>query len=200
MSIKAKDMQVFEILEEISKIKNDELKIEILKEKYSDHIPLLRILKMNFCESIISMLPEGVPPFNREKIDGPSKSSLWMYVKHFPAFVRSGQSLKMKPLQIERIFIEMLEAIDVAEADIVCLAKDKGISEKYDIPVEVVQRAFPQLQITNTKSALTPKKSNAEKAAELTEVAEHKKEQAKKLNEEAKALLAEAKELTKAGE
>lgn len=193
----AKDMQVFEILEEISKIKNDELKIEILREKYSDHIPLLRILKMNYCESIVSMLPEGIPPFNREKIDGPSKSSLWLYVKHFPMFVRSGASAKMKMLQIERIFIEMLEALDVAEADVVCFAKDKVLQNKWNISVEVVQRAFPQLQIVNANSTNVPKKSNVEKAADLTELADYKKELAKKLTDEAKELLSQAKSLAK---
>ena len=198
MSIKAKDMQVFEILEEISNIKNDELKIEILREKYSDHTPLLRILKMNYCESIISMLPDGTPPFNREKIDGPSKSSLWLYVKHFPMFVRSGASAKMKMLQIERIFIEMLEALDVEEADVVCFAKDKILQSKWNISVEVIQRAFPQLQIVNAKSTNVPKKSNTEKAAELTELAEFKKEQSKKLADEAKELMSQVKTLTKA--
>lgn len=191
--IQAKDMQVFEILNEISKIKNDELKIEILRDKYSDHTPLLRVLKWNFCDTVVTVLPEGTPPFNREKIDGPSKSSLWGYIKMFPYFVQSGLSSKMKMLQIEKIFIEMLEAIDVEEADLVCLTKDKALTTKWNISSDVIKTAFPQLKITNK---IPPKeKTGEERAEELIELAAAKKEQAKLLQEQAKAMIAEAKSL-----
>ena len=127
-NIKPRDMQVFEILEEISNIKSDDLKVKTLQEKYYDHTPLHRILKMSYCSSIIPMLPEGTPPFNRnDNPDGPNHTSLWEYIRIFPVIVRSAQSIKMRPLQIERSFIEMLEAVDANEADVVCKAKDKVI-------------------------------------------------------------------------
>lgn len=193
--INPKDMQVFEILNEVSAVKSDALKIELLQTKYSDHTPLLRVLKMNFCDTIISTLPEGAPPLNREKIDGPSKASLWSYIKHFPIFVRSGASANMRPLQIERIFIEMLEAIDVEEADMFLLAKDKQLTNKWNISLEVVREAFPNLNITTQ----APKRAKTveERIAELTELAEFKKNEARRLNEEARKLLADAKALSK---
>ena len=191
-------MQVHEILKEISGIKQDSLKVEILRDKYSTHIPLLRVLKMNFCDTIVSKVPEGAPPFNREKMDGPSKSSLWGYVKHFPMFVRSAASANMKPLQIERIFIEMLEAIDVEEADVMCLAKDKKLTTSYDVSLNVVREAFPQLNIVSAEppKVMTPE----EKAASLIAQSEDLKAKAKALNEEAKEKASYAKELLKSAE
>ena len=190
-------MQVFEILDEISSLKSDDLKIKTLKERYYDHTPLHRVLKMNYCQTIVPMLPDGTPPFNRnDSADGPNRSSLWEYIRIFPVIVRSGQSVKMRPLQIEKMFIEMLEAVDPSEADIVCVAKDKALNDKYNINVDVVKAAFPALNIENNTIVAPPSpKTNEERAAEFLEQAEVKKAEAKKLNQEAKNLIAKAKEL-----
>lgn len=193
MAIASRDMQVFEILDEIGGIKADVLKIEMLRTKYSDHIPLHRILKMNFCDSIQSIVPEGAPPFNREKVDGPNRASLWAYVQQFPYFVKSAVSAKLRPLQVEKIFIEMLEAVDVEEAEMVILAKDKKLTTKWNISAEVVTQAFPQLKIVASEP---PKiKTPEERAEELLDLADVKKTQAKQLQDEAKKLIAEAKAL-----
>ena len=190
-------MQVFEILDEISSLKSDDLKIKTLKERYYDHTPLHRVLKMNFCKTIVPMLPDGIPPFNRNDVaDGPNRSSLWEYLRIFPVIVRSGQSVKMRPLQIEKMFIEMLEAVDPLEADIICIAKDKALNDKFDINVDVVKTAFPALNIENNSIVTPPSpKTSEERAAEFLERAEVKKAEAKKLNQEAKNLIAKAKEL-----
>ena len=52
-----RDMQVHEILTEVSALATDKLKVELLRAKYSDHVPLHRILKLNFCDTIIPILP-----------------------------------------------------------------------------------------------------------------------------------------------
>ena len=195
MAVKPRDMQVNEILTELSNLKSDELKIQTLSQKYYDHTPLHRILKMNYCNTISPMLPEGTPPFNRnEEPDGPNHASLWEYLRIFPVIVRSTQSLNMRPLQIERMFIEMLEAVDPQEAEIVCLAKDKNLESKYQINVDIVNSAFPQLKITAGDSKPVTK-TNEELAEEYLEMANLRKKEAKKLNEEAKDLIKKAKEL-----
>lgn len=196
MTIQARDMQVHEILTEVSKQRTDDLKVELLRVKYSDHVPLQRILKMNFCDTIIPILPDGTPPFNREKIDGPSRASLWAYAKNFAYFVRSAQSAKLKPLQVEKIFIEMLEAVDPEEADMICMAKDKKLTDKWDMSVDVVKAAFPQLNITNKAPVVPPTPEQIEKNRQAT--IQLLKDRAKKLQEEAKEILAQAKELEKA--
>ena len=144
-NIRPRDMQVFEILSEINKQKSNDLKLKTLKEKYYDHTPLHRILKMNYCDTIISMLPEGTPPFtSNENTESPARSSVWEYLQVFPTIVRSTQSLKMKPLQIERSFIEMLQAVDPAEANVICLAKDKKLKIP-GITKKLVSDTFPNL-------------------------------------------------------
>ena len=197
-NIKPRDMQVFEILSEISKLPTDELKVNTLQKKYYDHTPLHRILKMNYCDTIQPMVPDGTPPFNRnDNADGPNHSSLWEYIRLFPVIVRSAQSVKMRPLQIERTFIEMLEAVDANEAEIICLAKDKKLQTKYEISSDVVKNAFPVLNIvTNKPIEPVVEKTNEEKAAEFVELAKTKKAEAKKLYEEAKQCIKKAEELT----
>lgn len=195
MAVKPRDMQVNEILSEISNLKSDELKVQTLKQKYYDHTPLHRVLKMNYCDSIVSMLPDGTPPFTRnEDHDGPNHSSLWEYIRMFPIIVRSTQSLNMRPLQIERNFIEMLEAVDPQEAETICLAKDKILETKYQISLDVVKESFPQLQIV-TSDTVPSSKTNEQLAEEYLEMADLRKREAKKLNEEAKELIKKAKEL-----
>lgn len=191
--IKPKDMQVNEIFEELEKINSDANKVELLRTKYSDHIPLHRVLKMNFCDDIVPVLPAGRPPFNDEALDGPARNSLWSYVRQFQVFVKSGQSMKMKPTQIEGIFIEMLEAIDVEEAEMMCLAKDKSLTTKWNIKVEIIQEAFPLLNIRQAKAPI--KMTSAEKANTLKTRAAEKKALAKRLTEEAQTLTKEANKL-----
>lgn len=191
-------MQVFEILSEISKLPTDELKTSTLQKKYYDHTPLHRILKMNYCDTIVPMVPDGTPPFNRnDNADGPNHSSLWEYIRIFPVIVRSAQSIKMRPLQIERTFIEMLEAVDANEAEIICLAKDKMLQSKFEISSDVVKKAFPVLNIVTNKTAKpVVEKTKEEKAADFIELAKAKKAEAKKLYDEAKLYIKKAEDLT----
>jgi hypothetical protein len=195
-NIKPQDMQVFEILNEISDLQEDNLKVQLLKTKYYDHTPLHRILKMNFCKTIVPILPEGTPPYNRnENADGPNQSSLWQFIRVFPIIVKSQQSLKMKPLQIENLFIEMLEAVDSKEADVICLAKDKNLETQYQVSCDIVTKAFPMLKIEDT-GKVVEEPSDEDKALNMLERAERLKAQAKDFNAQAKDLIKKAKELS----
>ena len=196
-NITPRDYQVHEILEEVDNIKNFDNKVEHLQTKFSDHTPLLRILKMNFCDTIVSMLPEGTPPFNREPTDGPNISSLWAYTQVFPVIVRSAQSVKMKALQIEKIFIEMLEAVDVKEADTICLAKDKKLQEVYpSVTIDLIKKAFPSLNISSA-NYVEPEVTltDEERAVRMLDEAKELKAKAKDLNAKARELTSEAKKL-----
>lgn len=195
MTIKAKDMQVFEILDKLEKIVDKDNKVEYLVENFSDHKPLQYILKWNFCDSVESVIPDGTPPFNNEEQDGPSRSSLWSYLSVFPVFVRSVQSQKMQSLKREQIFIEMLESLDNSEAEMVCLAKDKKLTEKWSIEMEVAQQAFPGMNISSTREFKVKELTEEEKATAMLEQAEQLKEKAKQLNSEARRLTSEAKKI-----
>jgi len=193
--IKAKDMQVFEILNELDELKSEIEKIQLLQTKYSDHTPLQRILQLNFSDNIQSILPEGEPPFNQEQEDGPSKASLWSYVRQFAIFVRSAQSQRMRMLQIERIFIEMLEAVGTEEAKMFCLAKDRKLQTKWSINARIASQAFPDLIVIQEEPQ---EPTEEEKAEEMLALAELKKKQAKELNAEARQLIADARKLAEA--
>ena len=98
--MKSRDYDVFEILNELATIKNESNRIEWLQTNFSDHQPLRYILKMNYCGTIQSILPEGEPPFNKGETDGPTPASLWSYLKVFPIFysnlANSGNRMEMK--------------------------------------------------------------------------------------------------------
>lgn len=197
MQIKSRDYDVFEILKELDTIKDTSNKIEWLRDNFSDHQPLYYILKMNYCGTIQSVLPEGEPPFNKGDTDGPTPASLWSYLKVFPMIVRSIQSQKMSMMRIEQIFIEMLEAIEPKEGEMLCLAKDRKLEERFGITREIVVAAFPQLIGQPAKMPEVVPPSPEARAESLLVAAKEMKDQAKKLNSEAKGMEKEAKELMK---
>ena len=197
MKIKSRDYDVFEILKELDTIKDTSNKIEWLRDNFSDHQPLYYILKMNYCGTIQSVLPEGEPPFTKGDTDGPTPASLWSYLKVFPMIVRSAQSQKMPMMRIEQLFIEMLEAIEVAEAEMLCLAKDRKLEERFGITRELVVAAFPQLIAQPAEMPEVTPPSPEARAESLMSAAKQMKEQAKKLNSEAKDMEKEAKLLMK---
>lgn len=189
--IKSRDMQVFEILEAVSNLPKEQQAQEL--RKYQDHTPLQYILKWNFDESIVSVLPEGSPPHNSAEEDGPPQQSLWGALQLFPAFVKSGASAKMQMIQIEKQFIDLLEHLEPKEARVVVLAKDGELQEVYPIGVDVISEAFPDL--ISRPAQIVVEETPEQKAAKLMKLAEQKKEQAKRLNAEAKELTKEAKTL-----
>ena len=193
-NIKPRDMDVFEIFDELLTIKDRQNQIEWLRDNFADHIPLMRVLKMNFCSTIVSMMPEGEPPFSKEESDGPTRSSLWNYVRVFPVFVRSAQSMKMRPVQIEKAFIECLEAIEPKEAEMLCLAKDRQLQSRWNLDVDLFKTAFPGLAIND--AVIEVKEVPVEDRVEqLLQTAKEFKVKAKELNATAKEYEKEAKQL-----
>ena len=198
-NIKPRDMDVFEIFDELVTIKDRKNQIEWLRDNFSDHTPLMRVLKMNFCSTIVTMLPEGEPPFTKESSDGPTRSSLWNYLRHFPVFVRSAQSMKMRPTQIEKIFIECLESIEPKEAEMLCLAKDRQLQTRWDLDLDLFKTAFPGLAIND--AVIEIKEVPVEdKAENLIQTAKEFRAKAKELQATAREYEKEAKELTSAME
>ena len=44
------------------------------------------------------------------------------------------------------MFIQMLEGLHPEEAKIICLVKDKSLTEKYKITKDIVAEAFPDIR------------------------------------------------------
>jgi len=164
---------VFEVLDLVSKQRSKAKKIEVLK-KY-DEQSLRRVLIWNFDESIISILPEGEVPYadpeDQVSYSGTLSTSLSEEIrtmhskgnfslgvsdqqghttirresKHFYRFIKGGDD-RLNSIRRETMFINILQGLHPLEAEIVCLAKDKRLSESYKITREVVAEAYPDIQ------------------------------------------------------
>ena len=163
---------IFEIFDLASKQKSNAKKVEVL-QKYN-HDALRMLLIWNFDESIQSALPDGVVPYSgyaeqttqsgnlSTKIteearrmyetgsfsigtsDKSAKSTLRKECKHFYHFIRGGNNA-LSSIRRETMFINLLEGLHPLEAEILCLVKDKKLSDKYNITQEIVSEAFPQI-------------------------------------------------------
>ena len=136
-----------EILELVSKQKTDGKKVAILKEYECDILKSLFI--WNFDDSVISLLPEGNVPYKpNENPLGTDHSSLRREQKNLYLFVKGGND-SLSTIRRETIFIQMLEGLHPSEADIVILVKDKALEDKYEVPFEVVEEAYPDIEWGN---------------------------------------------------
>jgi len=160
---------VFEILELVSKQKSDAKKVEVLK-KY-EHDSLKVIFVWNFDPSVISLLPTGEVPYGDLKdqnvysgnlsdnlskeamggesatgqdLDGRGKTSLRREYQNLYHYVKGGNDT-LSTIRREMMFINLLQGLHPKEAEIVCLIKDKKLSDKYKITIENVKESYPDI-------------------------------------------------------
>jgi len=135
---------IFEILDLVSTQRTKEKKIEVLKEYETDALKTIFI--WNFDETVISMLPSGDVPFNKNEVPiGTDHTSLRREYKHLYNFVKGGNDT-LSQIRRETMFIQILEGLHPREAELICLVKDKKLSDKYKITYDVVQKAYPDIQ------------------------------------------------------
>ena len=163
----------FEVLDLVSKQRSKAKKIEVLKK--FEHISLKALFIWNFDESVKSMLPEGDVPYSgfedqashngtlSTKIDesvrrmhetdsfsmGSSDrnghTSIRREYKNFYHFIKGGND-GLSAVRRETMFINVLEGLHPLEAEILCLCKDKKLSDRYKITKEIVAEAYPDIQ------------------------------------------------------
>ena len=166
----------FEILDLVSRSRSKAKKIEVLK-KY-DEQSLRRILIWNFDQSIQSILPEGPVPyvgydeqntyngtlstkithdvrtmhetgnFSLGVSDQQGHTTIRRESKNFYRFLKGGDN-GLNNIRRESMFINILEGLHPLEAEIICLVKDKKLSDKYKITKDVVAEAYPNIQWSN---------------------------------------------------
>ena len=162
----------FEIFDLASKQRSKAKKVEVL-QKYGD-LSLKVILKWNFDTSITSALPEGEVPytgydqqttkggtlttkisqevrrmhesgsFSLGSSDQEGHTTIRRESKQFYRFVRGGDDA-MNQIRRETMFINILEGLHPLEAEIVVLAKDGKLEDRYKITKDVVAEAFPDI-------------------------------------------------------
>ena len=135
---------IHEVLELASKQRTKAKKIEILEEYSSD--ALKAILIWNFDQTVVSMIPEGAVPYNKNEVPvGTDHTSLRREWRNLYHFVKGGND-KLSSMRRETMFIQMLEGLHPDEAEIICLVKDKALEEKYNITYDMVKKAYPDIQ------------------------------------------------------
>ena len=133
-----------EVLELVSEQKSDLKKIAVLQEYECDILKSLFI--WNFDDSVISLLPQGKVPYKpNENPLGTDHSSLRREQRSLYNFVKGGND-QLSTIRRETIFIQMLEGLHPKEADIVIAVKDGALEDMYDIPFEVVEEAYPDIE------------------------------------------------------
>ncbi len=135
---------IHEILELASKQRSKAKKIEVLKKYETD--ALKSIFIWNFDETVISVIPSGEVPYNKNEVPvGTDHTSLRREWKHLYNFVKGGND-GLSTIRRETMFIQMLEGLHPEEAEIICLVKDKRLADKYKITYDVVKQAYPDIQ------------------------------------------------------
>ena len=76
--------------------------------------------------------------------DQQGRTTIRRECKHFYRFVKGG-SPGLNNIRRESMFINILQGLHPLEAEIVCLCKDKKLSEKYKITQDVVAEAYPDI-------------------------------------------------------
>jgi len=161
---------VFEVLDLTSKQKTKPKKIEALQ--YYEHDSIKSVLIWNFDESIKSLLPEGEVPYGDgeqqqifsgtlsdniareaaggesatgQDLDGRNKTSLRREWVNLYNFVEGGNP-NLNGMRREIMFINLLQGLHPKEAELLVHVKDKKLVDLYDIDLNVVKTAYPDVQ------------------------------------------------------
>jgi len=136
-----------EVLAKVSKQRTKAKKIQVLKENESLH--LKAVLIWNFDDTVVSVLPAGEVPYDKNEAPaGTEHTYLAHEWKVLYNFVKGGND-SLRAVKREQLFLQLLEGLHPDEANIVCLVKDKNLTEKYKVTRPLVEEAFPDIEWGN---------------------------------------------------
>ena len=134
-----------EILRKVSNAKTKKEKVDLLRKH---NTPALRqLLIINFDDSIVSMMPEGDVPYTPNDAPvGTDHTRLEQEYRGLYRFFKGGND-KLPSLRRESLFVQLLEGLSAEEAELLVLAKDGRINDKYKrLTKAVVSEAFPSIE------------------------------------------------------
>ena len=132
---------VAEILASISKLNRRDQRLAEL-QKHAGNAALKTVLQGAFDPRIKWLLPEGVPPFKKNDLQD-AEGVFYAECRKLYLFVQGGND-NLKPARREALFIQLLESLAPADADLLCAIKDKKMPYK-GINAQLVKEAFPGL-------------------------------------------------------
>jgi hypothetical protein len=171
---------ISEVLDDIKKAETEEKKISLLHQH--QNVPLKKILYAALV-SKVKFLIEGKVKYTPLDIPaGLADTSLFQEVKKLYLFVEGGAKLTdQKRLDIYTVILESLQK---DEAEVLESVRTKTLSEKYNLPRSVVEKAFPNfLPVEVAPESITP--IGRPKGAPNTQESKAKRKQ-RKLDKQAK--------------
>ena len=135
-------LDVYEIFEEFGKQTTRAKRKEVLL-KHGNIAALTDVLRGTFDDSLVFTLPEGTPPYTKNKPES-TPSRLIAKHKDFGYFVRGGPGDNMQSHKKESLFIRLLESIHAQDAEIVLSMVQKKAPVKF-LTKKLVQETFPNL-------------------------------------------------------
>ena len=132
-------------MRKVSNAKTKKEKVDLLRKH---NTPALRqLLIINFDDSIVSMMPEGDVPYTPNDAPvGTDHTRLEQEYRGLYRFFKGGND-KLPSLRRESLFVQLLEGLSSEEAELLVLAKDGRINDKYKrLTKAVVSEAFPSIE------------------------------------------------------
>ncbi len=99
-------------------------------------------LSTEITEEVRRMYEAGSFSLGASDTDG--KTTLRRESKNFYHFIRGGNN-GLTTIRRETMFINLWEGLHPLEAEIICLVKDKKLTDKYKVTQDVVAEAYPQI-------------------------------------------------------
>lgn len=129
------------ILKEASNITSKKDRVNFLRSHHPNGV-MKQLLKYALDSNIKFALPEGVPPYTPCAVLD-NEAGLYQEARRLYLFIEGGHP-NLTNLRRETLFIQVLESIPPAEAELLLAVKDKKLPYK-GINQLVVREAFPGL-------------------------------------------------------
>ena len=140
-----------EVFDQFKGLTKKDERIALLK-KY-DHPALRDILRVAFDADIVSVLPKGAPPYEKDDApEGMSQTSLYRTHKQFKYFFKGPVANAAEPIRREGIFLNIIETMHPTESEVLIAAKDKKLKIK-GLTKALINEAFPGLIVKSVSKS-----------------------------------------------
>ena len=134
---------ISEVLKNTGKLKTKAERMEYLRK--NNHPALRDVLRIAFDADVVSVLPEGTPPFTRDDAPkGMEYQTLYRAHRRFKYFFKGPTANALKAIRRESMFISLLESLHPEESEMLCLAKDKKLKIT-GVTKKLISDTFPNL-------------------------------------------------------
>lgn len=173
MTTKTKEVKLspnpfmFEVLDLVLKQRTKANKIKVLREYRDDSI--IAVFLWNYVPALVSALPPGEVPYAalkdlevgndtlsdtvKKQIESSTamdsmgsnqRTSIRREFQIFYNFLKGGND-SLSSVRRETIFINLIEGLHPLEAEILMLTKDKRLTDRYNLPFDLIREAYPDV-------------------------------------------------------